>query len=185
LLKESENPPIVWPEDLTVPGHEGTWWVAHTKSRNEKALAQDLISQGIGYFLPMSWKVTQNKQRRIRTLVPLFGGYLFFCGQDDDRLGALRTNRIANVIDVYDQQQLVTELGQIEYALKAGVTLTTHDYIKVGKKCKVTAGALMGLVGVVVRNISGVRLVLQVDMLGQAASVEIDNEVLEVIDEDN
>ena len=35
----------------------GTWWVAHTKARFEKVFAWDMLSHGIGYFLPMREKV--------------------------------------------------------------------------------------------------------------------------------
>ena len=44
-------------------------------------------------------------------------------------------------------------------------------------------GALAGLVGIVMKTKNAMRLVLQIDMLGQAASVEIDVDMIEVIDE--
>ena len=47
MLKESENPPLFWPEVESVGDFTGQWWVAHTKSRNEKALAHDLINREI------------------------------------------------------------------------------------------------------------------------------------------
>ena len=74
MLKEDENPPIIWPEEKSISDFTGIWWVTHTKSRNEKALAQDLIRKDINYFLPMSWKVRRRRGRKIRTLLPLFGG---------------------------------------------------------------------------------------------------------------
>ena len=40
----------------------------------------------------------------------------------------------------------------------------------------------MGLKGIVIEKRNATRLVLQVDMLGQAASVEIDADLLEVVD---
>jgi transcription antitermination factor NusG len=160
----------------------GQWWVIHTKSRNEKALAHDLMGRNISYFLPMSWKVRRKSRRTIRSLLPLFGGYLFFCGTENDRVEVLRTDRVANLIDVKDQQKLVRELQQIEQALRAGVPITPHKYLKEGQKCRVMAGPLMGLQGVVVRSPGTTRLVLQVDMLGQAASVEIDVDMIEPID---
>jgi transcription antitermination factor NusG len=160
----------------------GLWWVVHTKSRNEKALAHDLMGRSISYFLPMIWKVRRKSRRTIRSLLPLFGGYLFFCGTENDRVELLRTDRVANLLEVKDQQKLVRELEQIERALRAGVQITPHKYLKEGQKCRVMAGPLMGLQGVVARSPSATRLVLQVDMLGQAASVEIDVDMTEPID---
>jgi transcription antitermination factor NusG len=182
VLKVTENPPVTWPEKKTISDFEGQWWVAHTKSRNEKALAQELINQQISYFLPMRWKILHYKKRKLKSLLPLFGGYLFFCGDENDRLAALRTNRIANIIEVEDQQKLLQELLQIEKAIKSGASLQPHKYIKKGQHCQVTAGPLAKLTGVIVETKGSTRLVLQIDMLGQAASVEIDTDTIEVID---
>jgi transcriptional antiterminator RfaH len=182
LLKVSENPPVVWPEVESIIDFTGQWWVVHTKSRNEKALAHDLIGRKISYFLPMSWKVRRKSRRTTRSLLPLFSGYLFFCGQENDRVELLRTDRVANLIEVKDQQRLVKELQQIEQALGAGVPVTPHKYLKEGRKCRVVAGPLMGLEGVVAKARGATRLLLQVDMLGQAASVEIDVDMIEPVD---
>jgi transcription antitermination factor NusG len=182
MLKVSENPPIIWPQVESICDFAGQWWVVHTRSRNEKALAHDLIHRNISYFLPMSWKVRRRSRRTIRSFLPLFSGYLFFCGQEDQRIELLRTNRVANIIEVKDQQTLLNELVQIDQALRAGAPLTPHKYIKAGQRCRVIAGPLIGLEGIVVRTKSATRLVLQIDILGQAASVEIDIDMIEVLD---
>jgi len=183
LLKVNENPPIIWPEEKSVRDFTGLWWVAHTKSRNEKALAQDLICKDISYFLPMSWKIRRRIGRTTRSLLPLFSGYLFFCGEENERLELLRTNRVANLIEVKDQQRLVKELLQIEQALRAGAPLVPNKYLKAGQHCQVIAGPLADLQGIIVKTKTATRLVLQIDMLGQAASVEIDTDMIEILDE--
>ena len=183
MLKLSENPPIMWPEEKSICDFSGLWWVAHTKSRNEKALAQDLIRKDINYFLPMNWKVHRRKGRKIRSLLPLFGGYLFFCGAEKQRIELLRTNRVANLIEVKDQKRLLEELLQIERALRAGASLAPHKYLKAGQRCRVITGPLADLEGIVVKTKTVIRLVLQIDMLGQATSVEIDTDMIEQVDE--
>jgi transcription antitermination factor NusG len=172
-----------WPEGKKIREFAGQWWVAHTKSRNEKALAGDLAGKGISYFLPMSWKVKKTRGRTTKSLLPIFGGYLFFCGEERQRIETLKTNRVANLIDVVDQRRLVEELSQIEQAIVAGADLSPHDYIKVGQRCKVIGGALAGLQGIVAQTRNAMRLVLQIDMLGQAASVEIDTDMIEAVEE--
>ena len=89
---------------------------------------------------------------------------------------------MANVIEVTDQDEIIKELLQIEQALRAGAPLIPHKYVKTGQKCRVTAGPLLGLEGVVAQMRGAMRLVLQVDMLGQAASVEIDMDMIETLD---
>ena len=182
MLKVGENPPIVWPEGESISDFTGLWWVAHTRSRNEKALAKDLIHKDISYFLPMSWKVRRQRGRTIRSLLPLFSGYLFFCGKENQRIEVLRTNRVANLLAVKDQQRLLDELSQIEQALRTGATLIPHRYLKAGQYCRVIAGPLADLQGIVVKTRGTTRLLLQIDMLGQAASVEIDIDMIEILD---
>jgi len=108
----------------------------------------------------------------------------------------LRTNRVANIIEVNDQQRLLDELLQIEQALRTGAPLVPHSYIKAGQHCRVIAGPLADLHGTVievpkrkkerlggpVKTKNTARLVLQIDMLGQAASVEIDLDMIELDD---
>ena len=182
MLKISENPPLIWPEGKSILDFVGIWWVIHTKSRNEKALAQDLVGKDICYFLPMTWKIRRTRGRKMRSLLPLFSGYMFFCGNEKQRLEILRTNRAANLIEVKNQQKLLEELSKIEQAIRAGANLTPHKYIKAGQLCRVISGPLADLQGIVVQTKTAARLVLQIDMLGQAASVEIDTDMIEILD---
>lgn len=183
LLKESENPPVSFPEDVSVKEFAGTWWVAHTKSRNEKALAWQMMKKGIPYFLPMSRKVTKKSGRTFRSLLPLFTGYVFFCGDEEQRVKVLQTNRVANIIDVPDQEGFVNDITPIERLIRQGESLEPHNYVQAGQKCRVIAGPLMGTEAVVERAGGTARLVLQIDMLGQSTSVEIENDMIEVVDE--
>lgn len=118
MLKVSENPPLVWPQTESLRQFSGLWWVAHTKSRNEKALAHDLMAKNISYFLPMTWMVHRHSHRTLKSLLPLFTGYLFFCGNENERVELLKTNRVANLIEVKNQDSLIHELVRFEQALR-------------------------------------------------------------------
>lgn len=183
MLKPKENPPIVWPPNLSVKDFQGIWWVAHTKSRNEKALAWQMQKKNISYFLPLIEKVYRKSRRVFRSMLPLFSGYVFFCGNEADRLEVLKTNRVASLLEVKNQQHLITELLPIEKALTSGISLAPYTYIKAGQRCKVIAGPLMGTEGLVVSDRNKTRLVLQVDILGKATCLEIDSALLEAIQE--
>ena len=183
MLKPEENPPMIWPADSSIKDFQGIWWVAHTKSRNEKALAWQMQKRNIRYFLPLTEKVYRKSRRVFRSMLPLFSGYVFFCGDEPDRLEVLKTNRVAGLLEVKDQQHLVAELLPIEKALTSGINLAPYTYIKAGQQCKVIAGPLMGTEGLVVSDQNKTRLILQVDMLGKATCLEIDSALLEAIGE--
>jgi len=181
MLKLSENPPMMWPAESSVKDFSGVWWVAHTKSRNEKALAWQMQKKNISYFLPLTEKVYRKSRRVVRSMLPLFSGYVFFCGSENDRLEVLKTNRVAQILQVNDQQLMVAELLPIEKALTNGMNLLPHSYIKAGQQCKVIAGPLMGIEGLVAGEQNKTRLILQVNILGKATCLEIDSALLEII----
>ena len=178
MLKLNENPPITW-SDKRIRDFNGTWWIVHCKSRNEKALAWEMIHKKINYFLPMSLKVRKSKGRTIKTLLPFFSGYIFFCGNESQRLEVLRTNRVANIINVQDQAQLVRELEAIEKALVAGIALEPWQQFNNGCYHRVIAWPLVDTRGQIIHINGKTHLVLTVDVFGLAISVEIASDMLE------
>ena len=106
---------------------------------------------------------------------------MFFSGDADVRYKSLTTNRIANVIEVVNQQQLIKELSGIHLALKSGLPIDNHPYLKKGVRCRVIGGALMGQEGIIEKRKNVSRIILQINMLGQAAAVDIDADLLEPI----
>ncbi|KKL21894.1 hypothetical protein LCGC14_2440880 [marine sediment metagenome] len=161
---------------------QGTWWVAHTKARFEKAFAWDMHRKGIGYFLPMIERVRVSGGRKRWGMAPLFPSYVFICGSVEDRYTAMTTNRLCQTIEVPDQPGLAEELRFFEQALAGEAELDPYPFAVVGRRCRVIAGPMIGLEGTVVRRDKLARLVLEVSVLGQRASLEIDCDLLEPID---
>jgi len=165
VLKLADNPPVLTPGVDALSELEGRWWVAHTKARNEKALAWDLLRHGIGYFLPMRCRVFFSGGRKRRGMAPLFTSYVFFCGDLEDRYTAM-----------------TTKLTAIESALAGDAELEPYPGPAIGRRCRIVGGPFDGLEGVVVERARRARLVLQVGLLGQGAAMEIEADLLEPID---
>ena len=72
MLKLADNPPRLHPAISDLAAQPGCWWVAHTKSRSEKAFAWDLLRRDIRYFLPMTERVRFSGGRKRHVLMPLF-----------------------------------------------------------------------------------------------------------------
>lgn len=117
--------------------------------------------------------------RQWRSLLPLFPGYVFLCGREEDRLAALKTNRIVKVIDVADQARLVAELTAIQRLVRSRTAMDPYRAMAKGRTCRVRRGPLSGLEGHVVRRKGRLRFVVNVTILGQGAMLEIDAEMLE------
>jgi transcriptional antiterminator RfaH len=198
MLSFAENPPVLPPGARCVGDLAGRWWVAHTKARFEKAFAHDLLGRGVGYFLPMVERVKVSGGRKRRLMAPLFTSYVFFCGQAEDRYRALGTDRLCQVIEVADQGKLVAQLDRLHRAVVARAPLDPYPFAAVGRRCRIVGGPFAGLEGVVVRrpadainggNGSGsgasrtARFVLEVGILGQGATMEVDADLLEPVGE--
>ncbi|MBM4042072.1 MAG: hypothetical protein FJ290_26550, partial [Planctomycetes bacterium] len=167
VLKAADNPPSLPPGIEAPASLDGRWWVAHTKARNEKALAWELLRHGIGYFLPMCQHVFFSGGRKRRALIPLFTSYVFFCGDEVARRAVLATNRVCRALEVADQQRLVRELSAIQQALSASADLEPYPHAAVGQRCRIKAGPFVGLEGVVVDRRTHAQLVLEVSLVGR------------------
>ena len=161
---------------------EGPWWIGHTKSRCEKAFAWDLLNRGVNYFLPMMPRITVSSGKKRRGMAPLFSSYVFFCGNEEARYAALKTDRLCQVLPVVDRDRLVRELGSLEMAVLSGAPLDLYPQFEVGRRCRVKAGAFRGLEGVVLEKHAKGRLMLFVSILKQGASLEIDADLLEPVE---
>ena len=158
------------------------WFVLRTKSRQEKVLAGDLRSRGIASFLPLLTCTRYYGDRKVLVDVPVFPGYLFLRGDVDQAYEADRTRRVAQIIKVADQARLDTELRNIHLAICGNAPLDPYPYLRAGVRVEVRGGPFRGLQGVIEEGGRRDRLILQVEILGRAVSLEIDGSLLEVID---
>lgn len=174
------NFPYCAGEDSTAvtPG-AGDWFVLHTRPRQEKAVARDLTARRIHHFLPLTSSVRFHGRKRIETQVPLFAGYVFLRGSACDAWTLDRLGRLVQVIAIADQDRIDDELDAIRHALEAEVPLAPHPRVREGSWVEVVRGPLRGVKGIVQRKSRRARMVLQVEGLAQASSLEIDAGLLE------
>ncbi len=159
----------------------GRWFVAHTRSRNEKALSQELGRLKIVHYLPLMSRVTRSRGtgRVSRSEVPVFPGYLFFSATEEQRYLTLRTNRVAKVLEVPNQDQLLAELRHLHTLLATAAPIAVSQQLHVGDWGRIIAGPLAGLEGVITRVSHRFRLSMSVTILGQSVSVEVDSDNVE------
>ena len=86
------------------PACNRRWWLAYTKPRHEKAVAERLFAREISYYLPLVEKKSLSKGRTRVSAVPLFPGYIFIFADIEERITVLQTNRIHWTKPVPDPQ---------------------------------------------------------------------------------
>ena len=158
------------------------WWASHTKPRQEKALARELLRFGVSYYLPLVPKDNYIRNRRVRSLVPLFPGYVFLFGTDADRVKALTTNRVCNSLPVVDQQQLRLDLRKVRHLIECGAPLTVEQRLSPGRQVRIKSGLMKGLEGTIIKRRAETRLLVAVNFLQQGASIAVNDFMLEPID---
>ncbi len=164
-----------------LPASDRTWWVLHTKARQEKAVARDLLVRRIPFYLPLIEQTAVRRKRRVTSLIPLFQGYVFMFGTLEERLGSLKTNRLAQVLEVHEPQQLRGDLARLQRLIASHCPLTLESRLAPGAQVRITTGSLMGLEGIVLHRRGHTRLLVDVRFMQQGASIEIDDFMLEPI----
>jgi transcriptional antiterminator RfaH len=169
--------------DPTDVGADGSriWHVIYTKSRQEKAVARELYRSQVPFYLPLVPKTSVRRGRRSTAHMPLFPGYLFLFGDEQDRLRALKTNRLSRILPVTEPLRLLHDLRQIRQLIDAGAPLTVEERLEPGDAVRVKAGPFAGIEGVVVVRRGRSRLLVEVAFLQKGASVEIEDYMLEPI----
>jgi transcription antitermination factor NusG len=159
------------------------WFVLHTRSRQEKLVAAALQTRGIPFILPLVREVRYYGRRKVPVERPLFPGYVFLNGAIEDAYALERSGRVANVITVADQNRLAWELENLNNTLTADgeASLHPYPYLRKGVRVEVRSGPFRGVQGLIADRAKRDCLILQVSLLGQAVSLELEGALLDPI----
>jgi transcriptional antiterminator NusG len=154
------------------------WFAIWTRSRHEKLVRDQLEKKSdVDVFLPTIGKWSRWKDRKKKIDWPLFPGYVFARFVADERVGILKVDGVVQIISNNGMLSAIPdeEIDSIRTLVESELAYDPVPLIKEGDMVKVTSGPLKGVVGRLVTK-KGVqaRLVLSVDLIGQAVSVEVD-----------
>ena len=160
---------------------ERIWRALRTKSRQEKAVARALHGRDIPFFLPLLPKCRLVHGYKRPSFVPMFANYVFLFGTEEERVIALKTDRVVDVLADLDARPLVEDLRKIQLLIKSGQPITLESRLTSGDNVRVTQGPLRGLEGVVLARRKKIKLLIAVNLLQQGASVEVDDFMVQKI----
>jgi transcription antitermination factor NusG len=172
------------PSDSTPPqpaDPNRAWYVAHTRPRREKKLADYCQREGLSATLPCYRSVKKYRGKTVVFQKPLFPNYVFLQLLPPERQQVYQSDHVANLLTVTDQQLFEAQLGDILAALDTELEIFMAPQITAGARVKIKSGPLRGVEGIVEQR-SGMTLVLlRLDFISQAAAVKIDATELELI----
>ena len=154
-----------------------SWFAIWTRSRHEQVVRAQLETKHIDAFLPTITRWSRWKDRKKKIDWPLFPGYCFARFDPDDALPVLKCSGVVNIVSFEGKPAPIPayELESIRMLVASDLTFDPCPLIKEGMMVEVTHGPLRGVVGRLMRkDHERARLVLAVDLIGQAVSVDVD-----------
>ena len=155
---------------------ETAWYAIWTRSRHEQVVREQLEQKGYEAFLPTIPKWSRWKDRKKKIDWPLFPGYCFARFDPRVRLPILKCMGVVNIISFEGEPAPIPEheIFGIRQLVESDLAYDPCPMIREGMMVEVMHGPLKGVIGRLVRKSEKARLVLSVDLIGQAVSVEVD-----------
>jgi transcription termination/antitermination protein NusG len=152
------------------------WYAVWTRSRHEQVVREQLERKGLEAFLPTITKWSRWKDRKKQIEWPLFPGYCFVRFDGVDRLPVLKCTGVVNIVSFDGDIVPIPEpeIEGIRRLVQSDLQFDPCPLIREGTLVEVMHGPLKGVVGRLTRKGSHARLILSVDLIGQAVSVEVD-----------
>lgn len=156
--------------------NEFQWYAIWTRSRHEKVVREQLEQKAIEAFLPTIGKWSRWKDRKKKIDWPLFPGYCFARFDAQNRLPVLTCDGVVQIIGVNGVPSPIPafEVEGIRQLVESDLQYDPCPLVKEGDMVRVVSGPLKGVVGRLTRKGAHARLMLSVDLIGQAVSVEVD-----------
>ncbi len=156
----------------------------YVRSRHEKNVYSALLDKGIDASLPMMTVVRKWSDRKKKMQIPLFRGYVFIkIDVNIDNLNVLQTAGVVKFIGIRNKPSRIPDeqIHWMHMMVAESDTVRAEKEISVGQRVRVMIGPFKGIKGVVKRVGSRSRLVVLIDSIMQAISIDIKPEYLEKI----
>ncbi len=157
------------------------WWVLCTKPRQEKAVSRHLYAHEVPFYLPLIKKARIYRGRRRTSFIPLFQGYVFMRGGDEERIISLSSARLARILPVEEAERLRADLRRIAWLIASDAPLAPESRLEAGQRVRIKGGPFGGLEGTVLKRRGRTRLLVSVNFVQRGASIDIDDCQLEYI----
>ncbi len=162
---------------------KNNWYAVYTIVRHEKAVYSSLLDKSINTYLPIREVVNRWKDRNKKVLLPLFPGYIFVNFDLKDKLNVLTTKGVVRILGVNGNPTAIPDqqINSIKGLLESNLNYDPYQYLVEGKEVEVVNGPLTGSSGKVIERRGQYRLILSVDLIQRAVSVEVDIDDVDLI----
>ncbi len=157
------------------------WYAVYTRHQHEKSASQVLANKGFETLLPLYRVPHRWKDRTQIVQLPVFSCYVFVKAAMERKLEILRTPGVCWIVGNggYAIPLAQHDLDLVRTASSSSLRLEPHPFLKSGDRVRVRSGPLTGFEGFLTRVKNQYRVVLSIELLKQAAAVEVDLSMIE------
>jgi transcription antitermination factor NusG len=171
---------------ITEITREQKWFVIRTKPRWERKVANQIEKKEIEVYVPVIEKIRIWSDRKKKVREPMFSGYVFVFGNEEERLRAISQTIGAMSYIFFNKRPAVLRQEEIDYirlSLKVPERITVEEkQIKKGDFITVRRGPFRGMKGYVNDFKGEYKLTVNLEELSTAFSVTL---MLDEVEMDN
>lgn len=156
------------------------WKVLFVKPKTEKKVAEYCSLYKIPFYLPLREKTRTYQRRQVVTNLPVFPSYVFARLPDSQKLQLQQTNLLVRILTPSRPRQMLRDLVMVRRALVVNPALASTKPLLKGRMVRIVSGPFQGIEGRVARMAGTLRVVLSVDLIGQAIAVTATTDQIEI-----
>ena len=158
------------------------WIAIYTKSRHEQIVVNELSKKGIESFCPMFKERRQWSDRKKWVHFPLFRSYVFARIHLKENIFVLQTIGVNKIVKFQNKISIIPDqvINDIKNIVDGGYNIQQVDYFIKGDAVRVVSGPLKGINGINQDLKGDSRLIMKVEAIRQAFSIEISSEQLKL-----
>jgi len=158
------------------------WIAIYTKSRHEQIVVNELSKKDIESFCPMFKERRQWSDRKKWVHFPLFRSYVFARIHLKENIFVLQTIGVNKIVKFQNKISIIPDqvINDIKNIVDGGYKIQQVDYFIKGDEVSVVSGPLKGVNGIIQDLKGDSRLIMKVEAIRQAFSIEISSEQLKL-----
>ena len=158
------------------------WIAIYTKSRHEQIVVNELSKKDIESFCPMFKERRQWSDRKKWVHFPLFRSYVFARIHLKENIFVLQTIGVNKIVKFQNKISIIPDqvINDIKNIVDGGYKIQQVDYFIKGDEVSVVSGPLKGINGIIQELKGDSRLIMKVEAIRQAFSIEISFEQLKL-----
>jgi len=159
------------------------WIAVYTKPRHEKTVHKNFEEKAIESYLPLIRQKHRWSDRMKWVEIPFFKSYIFAHIDTKKYLEVLETRGVHHIIKFQNKIAVIpdNQINSLQKMIEGGFDPFPSDYFVVGEEVEVVGGPLRGINGIVSRNDATERLVIKIDAIQHAVSVQIESKYLKSV----